>query len=127
LFDRKKLDDIELINRIDRSKMLRFSLRMDRMITEAVRLTDEVRLRKDYSYIKNIVVLGMGGSSIGGELLKDWLKNRIDIPIEICNTYKIPIYLNKNSLVFTISYSGNTEETLIAFTKALKRKCKTFT
>jgi glucose/mannose-6-phosphate isomerase len=72
---------------------------------------------------KNIVVVGMGGSAIGGELLQDWLRDTLPIPIEVCRDYILPAYVNKDTLVFANSYSGNTEETLTAFLTAIKRKC----
>jgi len=65
----------------------------------------------------------MGGSAIGGELLKDWSTDRIAVPIEVCRDYTLPAYVNKNTLVFVVSYSGETEESLSVFLEAIKRKC----
>jgi glucose/mannose-6-phosphate isomerase len=76
---------------------------------------------------KNIVVLGMGGSAIGGEILCDWLKDRLPTPIEVCRDYILPAYVNRDTLLFAISYSGNTEETLNAFLTAIKRGCTVLT
>ena len=60
----------------------------------------------------------MGGSAIGGDLLKDWSRNRIAVPIEVCREYSLPEYANKNTLVFVVSYSGETEESLSVFLEA---------
>lgn len=65
----------------------------------------------------------MGGSAIGGELLKDWLHDRASIPIEVCRDYVLPSYANESSLVVAVSYSGETEETLSAFLEAVKNRC----
>jgi glucose/mannose-6-phosphate isomerase len=65
----------------------------------------------------------MGGSAIGGELLKDWAIDQITVPIEICRDYHLPKYANKKTLVFVVSYSGETEESLSVFLEAIKRKC----
>jgi glucose/mannose-6-phosphate isomerase len=73
---------------------------------------------------KNIVIIGMGGSAIGGEILKDWLHQKIQIPIEVCRDYILPGYVDKDTLIFANSYSGNTEETLKSFLEANKRQCK---
>jgi glucose/mannose-6-phosphate isomerase len=73
--------------------------------------------------VENIVVAGMGGSAISGELLKDWARDKITVPIEISRDYSLPAYANKNTLVLVTSYSGETEESLSAFLDAAKRKC----
>ena len=72
---------------------------------------------------RNIVVVGMGGSAISGEILRDWLLDELPISIEVCRDYILPAYVNDKTLVFVNSYSGNTEETLTAFLTAVKRKC----
>jgi glucose/mannose-6-phosphate isomerase len=69
----------------------------------------------------------MGGSAIGGELLKDWLYDESSIPIEVCRDYALPAYVDEESLVIAVSYSGETEETLSAFLQAVKRGCMVVT
>ena len=73
---------------------------------------------------KNIVVLGMGGSAIGGNLLSDYLADELLIPIVVIRGYNIPKFVDENSLVFVVSYSGNTEETLSALKKCLDAKAR---
>ncbi len=70
---------------------------------------------------ENIVVTGMGGSAVGGDLLKSYMHD-IDIPVFVNRDYKMPSFVNKKSLVFAVSYSGNTEETLSAVNDAIERK-----
>jgi glucose/mannose-6-phosphate isomerase len=70
-----------------------------------------------------IITAGMGGSAIGGELLKDWARDRTAVPIEVCREYSLPGYADENTLVIVVSYSGETEETLSAFLDAMRRKC----
>jgi glucose/mannose-6-phosphate isomerase len=76
----------------------------------------------NYEKPSNIVVAGMGGSAIGGELLKDWLRDRAQIPIEVSREYTLPAYVDDRSLVIAVSYSGETEETLGAFVDAIRRR-----
>lgn len=71
---------------------------------------------------KNIVVLGMGGSAIGGDLLSDYLADELSIPLMVIRGYDIPKFVDENSLVFTVSYSGNTEETLAALKRCMDAK-----
>ncbi len=74
----------------------------------------------------NIVVVGMGGSAIGGELLKDWTRSKLIVPLEVSREYNLPEYADQRTLVFVSSYSGDTEETLSAFLDALRRGCAIF-
>jgi len=74
--------------------------------------------------IKNIVVLGMGGSAIGGDLLSDYLADELSIPIMVIRGYDIPKFVDENSLVFAVSYSGNTEETLSALKRCLEAQAR---
>lgn len=73
---------------------------------------------------KNIILAGMGGSAIGGDLLKSLLQNDLTMPFFVVRNYDLPAFADGNSLVICSSYSGNTEETLSAFQAALDRKCK---
>jgi glucose/mannose-6-phosphate isomerase len=68
----------------------------------------------------------MGGSAIGGDLLKDWARDKLKVPIEVNREYQLPQYAGKKTLVIVSSYSGDTEESLSAFLDALKRKCMIF-
>ncbi len=71
--------------------------------------------------ITNVVVTGMGGSAIGGDLLRSYLMDS-DLPIIVNRGYQIPKFVDSNTLVFAVSYSGNTEETLSAVAEAKKKK-----
>ena len=73
--------------------------------------------------ISNIVVLGMGGSAIGGDLLKAYMRNS-KIPVYVNRDYTVPGFVNNETLVFAVSYSGNTEETLKAYYDAYQKKAK---
>lgn len=73
--------------------------------------------------VDKIVVAGMGGSAIGGDLLKTYTHNS-NIPIFVVRDYKVPDFVDENTLVFAVSYSGNTEETISAFESAAKKKAK---
>ena len=73
--------------------------------------------------IDGIIVAGMGGSALGGDLLRLYLQD-LKIPVTTIRDYKLPSYVNENTLVFAVSYSGNTEETLSAYEDALRKKAK---
>jgi len=73
--------------------------------------------------INNIVITGMGGSAVGGDFLKIYLSDT-NIPVYVNRDYKLPNFVNEKSLVFAVSYSGNTEETLSALNDAKERNAQ---
>lgn len=75
----------------------------------------------DLKSIKNIVVCGLGGSAIGGDLVRSFLTYRISVPFYVCRHYLIPEFVDQFTLCIISSYSGNTEETLAAYDEAKRR------
>ncbi|MEE9525377.1 MAG: bifunctional phosphoglucose/phosphomannose isomerase [Candidatus Woesearchaeota archaeon] len=103
----------------DKSDMLHVLEAFPAQCKDAVKLVRGFKIpKKKYS---NICVCGMGGSGIGGELLKPLAKKQ---EIITHHDYGLPNKVNSKSLVIVVSYSGNTEESLSAFTEAKKRKAK---
>ncbi|MDD4334233.1 MAG: bifunctional phosphoglucose/phosphomannose isomerase [Desulfotomaculaceae bacterium] len=68
--------------------------------------------------ISNIVVTGLGGSAIGGDLLRVYTADKIPVPVTVNRDYFLPKFVGPDTLVFAVSYSGNTEETLSAYEEA---------
>ena len=67
----------------------------------------------------NIVIAGMGGSALPGALLNMFSDGiGLKIPVYVHRSYGLPKEAGDKSLVFIISYSGNTEEALSAYKKA---------
>ena len=81
-------------------------------------------LPQDYSRINKIVVLGMGGSAIGGDLVASLVSVEAKLPIIVRRQYDLPAFVDDRTLVIASSYSGNTEETLSAFEQALNTNTK---
>lgn len=75
------------------------------------------------SKIDRIVVAGMGGSALPGEILQSYLPN-LPIPIIVVKDYKIPAFFDSSTLFFSVSYSGNTEEALETCKEAWRKGCK---
>ncbi len=92
------------------------------MLADAIKISEKTNI-PDYKFNK-IIVSGVGGSAISGRLLKCLLRDKIRIPIEVSRDYHLPAYADDNTLVFCISYSGNTEEALSQFADAVEKKCK---
>lgn len=123
----KVLDQPDKVKAIDKGGMLELCKKMPDFCKDAIKRAKRVKIPAIYKSPENVIVAGMGGSAIGGELLKDWLYDRASIPLEVCRDYVLPTYADENSLVMTVSYSGETEETLSAFLEAVKRRCMILT
>jgi len=122
---------------LDKDNMIELLEEFPQKMRDALRLGEEFSISTKISpalasvpipytnpSFKNIVVLGMGGSAIGGDLLSDYLTDELSIPIVVIRGYNIPKFVDENSLVFAVSYSGNTEETFSALKKCLEVKAR---
>jgi glucose/mannose-6-phosphate isomerase len=90
-------------------------------IQEAIGIGEQIKLQNDYTTCKNIVVTGMGGSAIGGDVVKTIVHQELKIPFYINRNYALPNWVNEKTLVICSSYSGNTEETLSAYEDAIEK------
>lgn len=68
---------------------------------------------------KDIIITGMGGSGIVGDVIYSLLYTRSRTPITVVKDFRMPGWVSKDSLVCVISYSGNTLETLSAALDAM--------
>ena len=101
----------------DKENMLGVINSLPDQIKEAYGLGARIQLKGS---VDKIFVCGMGGSSISGQLLETYLSMlKIKIPVFIVEDYNLPEYADKSSLIFIISYSGNTEESISCYREAL--------
>jgi len=123
----KNINDISILD--SREKIA--SLDKSNMIGSIESLADQVRhawedvkkLSFDFpEEIKQVVVVGMGGSALGADVFKHLFKNSIDVPFEVYNSYQLPAYVNKNTLVVLASYSGTTEEVVNCASQAKEKR-----
>lgn len=89
-------------------------------IRHAVEIGQNANLTSFEGEVKNVLVSGLGGSGIGGTVVSEILASHAQVPILVNKNYQLPAYVNEHTLVIASSYSGNTEETLEAFTAAEK-------
>jgi glucose/mannose-6-phosphate isomerase len=72
----------------------------------------------DRTSVEHVVVMGMGGSGIAGDILLASAAPFMPVPVTVVKSYECPAFVGEGSLVFAISFSGETEETLEAATDA---------
>lgn len=97
---------------------------MDKQLAHAISIGNSLKEIKFKEEIKEIIIIGMGGSAIGGDLLRSYLMSSPEtkyLRISVVRGYEIPEYVDKHTLIIASSYSGNTEETLSAFNQAKER------
>ncbi|MEK9136493.1 MAG: bifunctional phosphoglucose/phosphomannose isomerase, partial [Bacteroidota bacterium] len=114
----------EEIFAIDTSNMYSLIKKFPDQVDEAIKIGNAAKVKLNVHGIENIVLNGLGGSAIGGDLLKSYLAGELSVPFLVNRHYTLPRFVGKNSLVIVSSYSGNTEETTAAFKEAVKRGAK---
>lgn len=110
--------------RADRANMYNVLLTFPEQVRHAISIGDEApgfsRVPKSPHY----VVLGLGGSAIGGDLVRSYCaatKGADHLNISVSRTYNLPGSINEKTNVIASSYSGDTEETLSAYDQARKK------
>lgn len=93
-------------------------------IKQAFGIGNDIKIDIDTAGIRNIIITGLGGSAIGGDLLRSYLQYEIKLPVQVNRNYFIPAYADENTMVICSSYSGDTEETLSAYNDAKNKGCK---
>lgn len=88
---------------------------------EAIKIAGKSKIKFSLSKIRNIVVTGLGGSAIGGDILRSYSASQTKIPLLVNRSYTLPEFVDSNSLVVVSSYSGGTEETISAYAQARKK------
>jgi glucose/mannose-6-phosphate isomerase len=116
-------NEAEKFNLIDKENMLDGLARFPEQIKEALRIAETIE-RVSFLKIDNVVVAGMGASAISGDIMASLFRSTLDVPFVVNKEYDLPKWVNKDTLVICISYSGNTDETLSAFKIAFQKKCK---
>lgn len=118
------LDDMEIYKQLDPADMLAQLHGLPEQCRAAWHQSRELELPPAYANIDKVIILGMGGSAIGGDLLRSLASLRSKAIVLVNRDYDLPAFSDDRTLVIASSYSGNTEETLSAFSQALETNCK---
>ena len=122
--DTSVIESVEAITKADPGEMLTKIKDLPMQVRDAWKIVQAATLPPAYGDVRNITILGMGGSAIGGEFAGALLADELKVPLNVHRDYGIPGYVSRDSLVIVSSFSGNTEETLSGFDEAKKRGAK---
>lgn len=120
------LDDPEKVFKIDKSDMMCLVDSFPYMMEDALFISDSsgIRLKGGFD---EVIIAGMGGSAMAGDIIKTIFFDRFSCPVQVVRGYSLPKSAGKNTLVFILSYSGNTEETLSVLNEAVSKNCRIVT
>ncbi len=127
MIDKKEpvnLDDPEVYRRFDPFAMLLHLHLFPDLCEKAWQSALGFKLPEDYHHVNKILILGMGGSAIGGDLVASLAVNEATVPVMVGRDYYVPQYVDEDTLVIASSYSGMTEETLSAFEQTFETPAK---
>jgi len=116
------LDDLPAMKALDSGGMLEILDGFPGQCREAYARAEAIEpalLTPPQGRYSAVLALGMGGSSIGSELLEALTRSSLPIPFVINRDYDIPAFTGPDTLLLVVSYSGNTEETIHAARRAL--------
>jgi glucose/mannose-6-phosphate isomerase len=116
------LDDPEAIARVDRGGMLAVVAGTGRHLLQGLAAGRAVE--GPWAGLRSVVVCGMGGSGVAGDLVRSLLGAELPVPLVVVKGYALPGFCGPDTLVVAVSYSGDTEETLAAYGEALARRCR---
>ncbi|MFH1790315.1 MAG: SIS domain-containing protein [bacterium] len=117
----KLLDDLTKLAKKDSKGLLGSIQKLHLQFAQIFNESSYIKFPSKYKKAKNIVVVGMGGSTLGSYLLKPLFSQQMKIPMDVINDYKVSGSVNSRTLVIASSYSGTTEETITVAKEAKKR------
>lgn len=116
------LDDPAVVKKIDVSNMLGAVQQLPRQLVLARRVAEATELPERYQNLDTVLVLAMGGSAIGAELVEAAAASRLRVPLVIHHGYGLPEWAGERTLVIAASHSGETVETLSGAVEAQRRR-----
>jgi glucose/mannose-6-phosphate isomerase len=103
---------------LDSENMFEATAGLPEQVEAAMRAASDLEGLPDGQAVQNIVLLGMGGSGIAGDMLVAATGQLLPVPLSVVKCYDCPAFVGEGSLVFAVSASGNTEETVEAASEA---------
>jgi glucose/mannose-6-phosphate isomerase len=117
------LDDLDLVAKLDPSCMLEAVDHFPDAL-HGRKYQSERELKGGKLRFRSVVLMGMGGSASAGDVVFDWLRRELTVPVFVHREPSLPGFVNSRTLFVAISYSGETSETLQAFREANARRSR---
>lgn len=116
------LDDVEALGRLDSLRILDDVEAFPQQCRDAWRLVGGAKGLPNGAGVDSVLVVGMGGSGISGDVAQAVVEPRFPLPWRVAKGYgPLPDWVGRDTCVFVMSYSGDTEETVAAFGEAVER------
>lgn len=115
------LDDLAGMQTVDKRNMIEVIRSLPDQMKEALQSTSRLGVSRSAS--DEIVFAGVGGSAIVGDIARSWLMDSLGLPIMVVRGDTPPAFVDEDSFVIAVSYSGNTSETIECLRSALSRGC----
>jgi glucose/mannose-6-phosphate isomerase len=119
-----RLDDQAELSAADSGGMLGLVASLGAQIREGFATAGSTPALPSAEGLRSVAVCGMGGSGVAGDVLRSLYAGRLHLPIAVVKGYELPEFCGRDTLVFAMSFSGNTEETLAAYGEAVSRGCR---
>jgi len=120
------LDDVAALDSRDPGGMLRAIASSGAQVREGARLATEAGVARlaDDGRPRAVVVVGMGGSAVAGDVLAAVAGPAMPVPLVVHRDFSLPGWVGPVDLVVAVSCSGETAETLSALEEAVRRGCR---
>jgi glucose/mannose-6-phosphate isomerase len=118
------IDDAKTIARLDSGNVRASISALPDQIASAWRDARKVFVPASYKNADQVVVAGMGGSSLPAHIINSVYGRALRVPFSFFNGYELPGSVGKHSVIIVSSYSGTTEETIACFKAAKSRQAK---
>lgn len=119
---RELLDSPAKMRALDPHAMYKSIAELPAQVSEAWEIAQGTELPQTGGTLpRSVIISGMGGSAIGGDLLRALVEDRVPVPVLVNRDYSLPAFAGPDDLVIVSSYSGNTEETLSVYDEAKRR------
>ncbi len=105
-------------SRTDSLRMFEATFGLPEQLESAAKIAEQAEGLPAHDGIENVVIVGMGGSGMVGDVLQATASPFMAVPLHTVKSYGLPAFVGEGSLVIAISFSGNTEETLEAVSEA---------
>jgi glucose/mannose-6-phosphate isomerase len=122
MVDRASLDDPSAIAAADPGGMLEAVAGLGTQLRRGFDVGSQAHARR-VEDLTAIVVCGMGGSGIAGDVVRSLLGARLDVPLLVSKGEALPAFCGPRTLLFAVSYSGGTRETMACYQAAVERGC----